>query len=59
MGTDDRMIIYITDPLKRQMVKEELVNKTKIVASAFEVRIIDEIPRNDAGKILYHNLRNK
>ena len=59
VGTDDRMIIYITDPLKRQMVKEELVNKTRIVASAFEVRIIDEIPRNDAGKILYHNLRNK
>ena len=34
-------------------MKELLIEKTKLVASVFDVRIIDEIPRNEAGKILY------
>ena len=37
-------------------VKEVLVEKTRLVASAFEVRVIDEIPKNEAGKILYSKL---
>lgn len=33
--------------------KRTLDRKTKLIASVFEVRIIDELPRNEAGKILY------
>ena len=40
-------------------VKEELVSRLKLVASSFEVRIINEIPKNEAGKTLYAKLENK
>ena len=40
-------------------VKEELVNRLKLVASSFEVRVIDEIPKNEAGKTLYAKLMEK
>ncbi len=53
VGTDERMVIYLTNGQYAQQVKELLVEKTKLVASVFDVRIIDEIPRNEAGKILY------
>lgn len=56
VGTDEKMIIYITDNQYVRQVKEELVNKTNIVASAFEVKIIDSIPKNTIGKILYSKL---
>ena len=59
MGTDVRMIVYITDPLLTERVKGELVERTGIVASAFEVRVILEIPRSGAGKILYNQLNNQ
>ena len=38
------------------MKKDELVEKTKLVATAFEVRVIASIPKNEAGKILYSKL---
>lgn len=56
VGTDEKMIVYITDDHFTQRVKEELVDKTKIVASTFEIRVIGTIPKSEAGKILYNNL---
>ena len=56
VGTDEKMIVYLTDDKYVTAVKEILVEKTKLVASAFEVRIIDSIPKNEAGKILYSKL---
>lgn len=53
VGTDERMVIYLTNGQYAQQVKELLVEKTKLVASAFEVRAVDKMPRNEAGKILY------
>ncbi len=58
-GTDEKMIVYITAEDIAKEVKEELVNKTHIVASAIEIRVIDELPQNEAGKILYSKLNNK
>ena len=46
----------LTDGKYATEVKEVLVEKTRLVASAFEVRVIDEIPKNEAGKILYSKL---
>ena len=57
VGTDAKMIVYITDPDKVQVVKDALVEKTKLVA--FEIRIIEEIPKSGAGKILYSQLNNQ
>ena len=59
VGTDAKMIVYITNVQLAGLVKGELVEKTGIVASAFEVRIISEIPRNRVGKVLYSQLNNQ
>lgn len=56
VGTDEKMIVYITDDAKQQAVKDALVEKTHIVATSFEIRIIAEIPKNEAGKKLYSKL---
>ena len=56
VGTDEKMIVYITNTNKQDKVKDTLVQKTHIVATSFEVRIIDDIPKNEAGKKLYSKL---
>jgi acyl-coenzyme A synthetase/AMP-(fatty) acid ligase len=56
VGTDEKMIVYITNAERQSEVKDILVQKTHIVATSFEVRIIDEIPKNEAGKKLYSKL---
>lgn len=56
VGTDEKMFVYITDSEKQTEVKDTLVHKTHIVATSFEIRIIDEIPKNEAGKKLYSKL---
>jgi len=52
------MTVYLTDERYAMVVKEVLVEKTKLVASAFEIKVIDEIPKNEAGKILYSKLNS-
>lgn len=59
VGTDEKMLVYLTDENYKDHVKEELVSRLKLVASSLEVRIINEIPKNEAGKILYAKLENK
>lgn len=58
VGTDEKMTVYLTDEQYTTVVKEVLVEKTKLVASAFEVKVINEIPKNEAGKILYSKLNS-
>ena len=59
VGTDEKMIVYITDGSKVDAVKDALVKKTHIVATSFEIRVINEIPKNEAGKKLYSKLEIK
>lgn len=59
VGTDEKMLVYLTDEKLKEAVKEELVSRLKLVATSFEVRIINEIPKNEAGKVLYAKLENK
>jgi hypothetical protein len=59
VGTDEKMLVYITHTDKQNEVKDTLVQKTHIVATSFEIRIIAEIPKNEAGKKLYSKLNNK
>lgn len=58
VGTDEKMTVYLTDEKYAVAVKEALVDKTKLVASAFEIKVINEIPKNEAGKILYSKLNS-
>lgn len=55
-GTDEKMFVYITDESLTAGVKDELVAKTMLVATAFEIRVIPAIPKNEAGKVLYSKL---
>jgi hypothetical protein len=50
------MIVYITNADKQDNIKDTLVQKTHIVATSFEVRVIADIPKNEAGKKLYSKL---
>ena len=56
VGTDEKMIVYITNADKQTEVKDTLVQKTLIVATSFAIRVIPEIPKNEAGKKLYSKL---
>ena len=56
VGTDEKMLVYITEADKQNEVKDILVQKTHIVATSFQIRVVDEIPKNEAGKKLYSHL---
>lgn len=55
-GVDDHMYIFLTDETYSEKVRDFVVSKTKLNHSAFKVIVIDEIPKNDAGKTLYKEL---
>jgi acyl-coenzyme A synthetase/AMP-(fatty) acid ligase len=54
---DDHMSVYITDESAADAVKNYVVSKTGLNPAAFQVVVIDAIPKNDAGKVLYKELK--
>lgn len=55
-GTDECMEVYITEESLCDAVKEFLMDRTHINASAIRMHAIDAIPKNEAGKTLYVEL---
>jgi len=55
-GIDDKMTIFITDGCETDKVVRFLAEKTGINHIAFKIVVVDGIPRNEAGKILYGEL---
>ena len=55
-GVDDHMYLFVTDAAIAENVKRFVVNKTGLNSVAFKVIVIEEIPKNDAGKTLYKEL---
>lgn len=55
-GVDDHMKIFITNEAETESVKQYVSEKTGLHFSAFTVKAIDTIPKNEAGKTLYKNL---
>ena len=55
-GVDDHMYLFVTDEALANEVREFVIAKTKLNPAAFKVKVIDEIPKNDAGKTLYKEL---
>lgn len=61
-GIDDHLFIFVSDEpgTENESVAKEMVGyisqKLGLHHSAFTVRILDELPRNAAGKVLYHEL---
>jgi acyl-coenzyme A synthetase/AMP-(fatty) acid ligase len=55
-GIDDQMKIYALEYSKEDEIKAFIIGITHLPKSAFQIIHIDEIPRNEAGKILYSKL---
>jgi acyl-CoA synthetase (AMP-forming)/AMP-acid ligase II len=55
-GTDDNMYIFLTNKEIAPEVKTYISEKTKLNPSAFKTVVIDNIPKNEAGKTLYVKL---
>lgn len=55
-GKDDEMKIYTTKEGESEAILSFVTKITHLSKTAFEVKTIDEIPRNEAGKILYSKL---
>ena len=55
-GVDDHLYIFITDEKLVDAVKKFIVDKTGFNHVAIKVKKIDEIPKNDSGKVLYTKL---
>lgn len=59
VGKDDNMIIYITDDELSKKVLGFVSKKTGINSAAFEVRYLNNMPKNEAGKTLYKELEGR
>ena len=55
-GKDDHLYLFVTDAKKSDPVREFVISKTKLNPAAFKAVVLDEIPKNDAGKTLYSEL---
>ena len=58
-GTDTKMRVFITVAENADGVKKFISEKTGIYSSMFEIVVVDEIPRNSTGKILYKQLEKQ
>lgn len=56
-GDDSSLRVYTTDADHHAEIKAFIAGRTGIHPSAFEVRHIEALPRNAAGKILYTELK--
>ena len=55
-GRDDHLYLFVTDKKMAEPVREFVIGKTKLNPAAFKAVVLDEIPKNDAGKTLYSEL---
>lgn len=56
VGVDDRITIFVTEDGKEQSIIDQLSYQTGLNSRAFEVKFIETIPKNEAGKIQYASL---
>jgi acyl-CoA synthetase (AMP-forming)/AMP-acid ligase II len=56
-GVDDKLKIYCTKESDSKEIVSFISKSTGIHSSAFEACVIEKIPRNEAGKILYSELK--
>lgn len=55
-GKDDAMTIFITDDKRIKEIQSFVANKTHLNFTAFHVQYLKQIPKNEAGKVLYAEL---
>lgn len=57
-GTDKMIMIYTTDSAENENIIEFISTKTGLNKAAFEVKNVNEIPKNASGKTLYDELKD-
>ncbi|MDE6005940.1 MAG: AMP-binding protein [Muribaculaceae bacterium] len=57
-GNDEKLLIHLTDAAQADTARDTLMNAIHVPANAIGVRVMDELPKNEAGKILYAKLDN-
>lgn len=55
-GVDDRMYLFVTEISLKDKIRSFLAEKTGLNSSAFCVVVVESIPKNESGKILYKEL---
>lgn len=55
-GRDDKLCLFLTEEAAVDPARQFLSEKTGLNQAAFQVLAVPQIPRNDAGKILYGEL---
>ncbi len=58
-GRDDLLMVFIEDIEKKDTIKSAIIKKVQLHPSAFRVEVVDQIPKNSAGKILYAELNRE
>lgn len=56
-GTDERLIVYLTDSDQSSEALNVLIETTHLPANVIEIRTINNLPKNEAGKVIYHKLQ--
>ena len=56
-GVDDKITVFVTEKGLETQIKDHLSEKTGLNPRAFAVKVIDSIPKNTSGKILYSELQ--
>lgn len=57
-GLDDKMYVFLTDQTQKDCVQKYLGETLRLHHSAFHFVVLDQIPRNEAGKILHSVLKS-
>lgn len=52
-GEDDRLVVHITDSTMQESMRSHMASTLGLHPSAIVVNIVNEIPKNSAGKIQY------
>lgn len=55
-GEDDHLFIFLTEEEKAEEIRQYLAHTTGLNPAAFQTRVLEKIPKNDAGKVLYQEL---
>jgi long-chain acyl-CoA synthetase len=58
-GAEDSVTVWITDSQQQAALPSLLAKRTTVHPSAYQVRVIDDLPRTPAGKTDYQRLLNE
>lgn len=56
-GIDDRVTVFVTENGVESRIKDYLSEKTGLNSRAFAVNVVETIPKNPSGKVLYSELQ--